>query len=76
MQAASEFAEISPILAVKASLSGWVIVLIKDSVQLLKLESSILFLKTDSCTVLGFAWLKIAPAEPGPVFNLEQKPDY
>ena len=55
LQAASKFAEITSRLAVKASLFGWVIVLIKDSVQLLKLESSILFLKTDSCTVFGFA---------------------
>ena len=57
LQAASEFADIVMIsrVPVKASLFGWVIVLIKDSVQLLKLESSILFLKTDSCTVLGFA---------------------
>ena len=76
MQAALEFDEITPRLAVKASRFGWLIVLIKESVQLLKLELSILFLKIDSCTVFGFAWLKIAPKKPLPVFNLEKKPNY
>ena len=74
MQAVSEFAETSSWEPLKACL-GRVLVLIKESPAVLKLESSILFWKIDSYTEFGFAWVKILLKELDLVwaFNLGQK---
>ena len=74
MQAVSEFAETCSRKPTNAC-PGKVIVLIKESSQLLKLESSILFWKIDSYAECGLAWLNKAPKEPdfAAVFNLGQK---
>ena len=66
MQAASEFAETSSCQPPKACL-GRVIVLITDSLALLKLESSMLFWKIDPYTVFGFACVKILAKENDPL---------
>ena len=62
LQTVSEFAETLSWRPPKACL-GRVIVLIKDSLASLKLESSMLFSKIDSYTVFGFACIKILAKE-------------